>query len=190
MRLAILILCAAFSFANADTTLVVVIDRSDAVKGDRFVTVKDAIVQVAKTLDAADQIAVVTLDGAVAMKARRAGDHAEIEKELNKLAIDNRKRDTLAALKQANTILAPAKTKVRHVLVFAGGTLPSDGVDAYARTMGKAKITASAVGIGGADRNVLQLISEGGEGRLYMVEDLSALAKVFVKELREAAKQP
>jgi Ca-activated chloride channel homolog len=40
----------------------------------------------------------------------------------------------------------------------------------------------------GADRGMLQMISEAGEGRLYMVEDIGALPRIFMKETQEAQK--
>jgi hypothetical protein len=50
------------------------------------------------------------------------------------------------------------------------------------------RITVSAVGIGDADRNLLQLVAENGEGRFYLAEDASELPKIFVKETKEVQK--
>jgi hypothetical protein len=50
------------------------------------------------------------------------------------------------------------------------------------------KITVSAVGVQGADRGLLQQIVDAGDGRLYMVEDIGALPKIFMKETQEAQK--
>ena len=43
-------------------------------------------------------------------------------------------------------------------------------------------ITVSAVGVPGADRALLDVIADRGSGRLYMVEDLGALPKIFLRE--------
>ena len=40
----------------------------------------------------------------------------------------------------------------------------------------------------GADRNMLAMIAEAGDGRLYMVEDIGALPQIFMKETQEAQK--
>jgi hypothetical protein len=40
----------------------------------------------------------------------------------------------------------------------------------------------------GADRNLLSMIADAGEGRLYMVEDIGALPKIFMQETQEAQK--
>src|SRR5262249_17051411 len=42
--------------------------------------------------------------------------------------------------------------------------------------------------IGDADRNMLAMISEHGEGKLYMAENASELPKIFVKETSEVQK--
>ena len=54
--------------------------------------------------------------------------------------------------------------------------------------MRSTRITVSAVGVQGADKNLLQMIAENGNGRLYMVEDIGALPKIFMKETQEAQK--
>jgi len=46
----------------------------------------------------------------------------------------------------------------------------------------------SCVGVQGADRNMLSMIADAGDGRLYMVEDIGALPKIFMKETQEAQK--
>ena len=54
--------------------------------------------------------------------------------------------------------------------------------------MRASRITVSAVGIGDADRNLLQLVTDNGDGHLYMTDDLAALPRIFMKETTEAQK--
>ena len=54
--------------------------------------------------------------------------------------------------------------------------------------MRASRITVSCVGVQGADRNMLAMIAEAGDGRLYMVEDIGSLPKIFMKETQEAQK--
>ena len=54
--------------------------------------------------------------------------------------------------------------------------------------MRASRITVSCVGVQGADRNMLAMIADAGDGRLYMVEDIGALPKIFMKETQEAQK--
>jgi hypothetical protein len=54
--------------------------------------------------------------------------------------------------------------------------------------MRAARITVSAVGVSGADRNLLSMIADNGDGRLYMTDDIGALPRIFMKETTEAQK--
>ena len=65
------------------------------------------------------------------------------------------------------------------------GEAPEDGLAELVKAMADAKITASAIGVEGADRNLLAVIAEGGAGRLYLVDGLLTLPKLFGSELRD-----
>ena len=71
---------------------------------------------------------------------------------------------------------------------LAAADLNADGLADLVQEMRQARITVSCVGVQGADRNMLQMISEAGDGRLYMVEDIGALPRIFMKETQEAQK--
>ena len=73
--------------------------------------------------------------------------------------------------------------KHAHVIFITDGDAPSGGVAKLLDDVRARDITVSAIGVQGADRQLLQLISESGDGRLYMVDDLKALPKIFLKEL-------
>ena len=77
---------------------------------------------------------------------------------------------------------------MKHVIVLSDGNAPYDGLGELADDMRAARITVSAVGIGDADKNLLQLLSERGDGRLYMTDDLASLPRIFMKETTEAQK--
>jgi hypothetical protein len=77
---------------------------------------------------------------------------------------------------------------VKHVILMTDGEAPSDGIDELVGDMRASRITVSCVGVQGADRGLLGQIADKGEGRLYMVEDIGALPKIFMKETQEAQK--
>jgi hypothetical protein len=91
-------------------------------------------------------------------------------------------------LKQAHEILQGINAKVKHVIVLSDGEAPTDGLVDLVQDMRSSRITVSCVGVAGADRRLLQSISDAGDGRLYMVEDIGALPKIFMKETMEAQK--
>ena len=51
--------------------------------------------------------------------------------------------------------------------------------------MAAAKITLSAIGVEGADRELLATLANDGGGRLWVPGDIYTLPKLFVKELSE-----
>ena len=91
-------------------------------------------------------------------------------------------------LKEAFEILQGINAKVKHVILMTDGEAPSDGIPELVQDMRGARITVSCVGVQGADRNLLSMIADAGDGRLYMVEDIGALPKIFMKETQEAQK--
>jgi uncharacterized protein with von Willebrand factor type A (vWA) domain len=93
--------------------------------------------------------------------------------------------DVKPALATAFALLMFSPHKTKHVIVLTDGEAPFDGIVELLEDMRKLKITVSAVGIAGADRNLLSQIADHGAGRLYMVEDLGALPKIFIKETRD-----
>ena len=68
------------------------------------------------------------------------------------------------------------------MVLLSDGEADTEGIEELVKAMRTAKITTTAIGIPGADRNLLNVIG----ARLYMVEDLGALPKIFLKEVREA----
>jgi len=91
-------------------------------------------------------------------------------------------------LKEAFEVLQGINAKVKHVILMTDGEAPSDGIAELVQDMRASRITVSCVGVQGADRSLLSMIADGGDGRLYMVEDIGALPKIFMKETQEAQK--
>src|SRR3954469_7328590 len=91
-------------------------------------------------------------------------------------------------LKEAFDILQGINAKVKHVILMTDGEAPTDGLAELVQDMRASRITVSAVGVQGADRAMLSMIADAGDGRLYMVEDIGSLPKIFMKETQEAQK--
>jgi len=89
----------------------------------------------------------------------------------------------LPALQLAYEQLEGLEGVRKHVILLTDGEAPSDGVIELVKKMHDHGDTVSCVGVGGADRNLLSMIADGADGRLYMLDDVKATTKVFVKEL-------
>jgi Mg-chelatase subunit ChlD len=148
---------------------------------------KEAARVAVEMLDPTDQVAIVVFDSeaTVHVPLQPAANKTRIGWEVAKLTAGGGTA-FLPALQLATSILAGAKVKVKHTILMSDGEAPADGVIEQVKKMREAKITISTVGLQGADRNLLNAISDGGVGRLYMVNDLVELPKIFAKEISTA----
>ena len=90
----------------------------------------------------------------------------------------------LPGLRSAFELLRTSKRRTKHVILCSDGEAPSDGIAELVKEMRDAHITISTIGVQGADRDLLSTIADQGGGRLYLVEKLEALSKVFAKEVK------
>jgi len=134
-------------------------------------------------------IAVVAFDSEAQTYVRptRASNRMRISNDISRLQSGGG-TNIYPGLKEAFEILQGLNAKVKHVILLSDGEAPTDGLAELVGDMRSARITVSAVGVQGADRNMLSMIADTGEGRLYMVEDIGALPKIFMKETQEAQK--
>jgi len=134
-------------------------------------------------------ITVVAFDSEamVLVRPQRAGNRNRISQEIGRLNSGGG-TNIYPGLKEAFEILQGINAKVKHVILMTDGEAPTDGLADLVNEMRQARITVSCVGVQGADRNMLAMIADAGEGRLYMVEDIGSLPRIFMKETQEAQK--
>ena len=134
-----------------------------------------------------DIVSIVVFDSeaSVLVSPTPVRDKKAISEKINELTSGGG-TNIFPGLKESMELLAKVKASKKHVILLSDGEAPSEGITELVTAMHDAKITTSAVGISGADRNLLSQIADAGQGRLYMVDDLGALPKIFMKEVREA----
>jgi Ca-activated chloride channel family protein len=172
-----------------DIALALVMDRSGSMQGAKLEAAKESARVTTEVLSPNDVISVIVFDSEAQLFVRpqRAANRMRISAEISRLQSGGG-TNIYPGLREAFEVLQGINAKVKHVIVLSDGEAPYDGIVDLVQDMRAARITVSCVGVAGADRNLLSLISDNGDGRLYMVEDIGALPRVFMKETTEAQK--
>ncbi|MBL9019236.1 MAG: VWA domain-containing protein [Myxococcales bacterium] len=163
--------------------VVLVIDRSGSMSGPKLEAAKEAARTVAETLAPDDLLGVIAFDSEsqVHVDAQRAANRAKIAAAISRIQAGGG-TNIYPGLLDAFRVLQGLDSTRKMVVLLSDGGAPWDGIAALVQDMRSARITVSAVGLQGADRNLLSMIAEAGAGRLYMVEDIGSLPRIFMKE--------
>jgi uncharacterized protein YegL len=158
-------------------------------QGPKLEAAKESARATAEVLSPDDMLAVIAFDSEaqVYVQPQRAANRMRISAEISRLQSGGG-TNIFPGLKGAFDILQGINAKVKHVILMTDGEAPTDGLSELVQDMRASRITVSCVGVQGADRNMLAMIAEAGGGRLYMVEDIGSLPKIFMKETMEAEK--
>ena len=164
---------------------VFVVDRSGSMQGPRMEAAKESVRAAIESLKPTDTVAVVAFDSeaAIFVKPQLAKNKKQISEELAQLTSGGG-TNIFPGLQEARDIFVGIKATTKHVILLSDGEAPTEGIEELVKEMKAASVTTTAIGIPGADRNLLALIADTGGGLLYLVEDLGALPKVFIKEVR------
>jgi uncharacterized protein with von Willebrand factor type A (vWA) domain len=167
--------------------LVLLIDRSGSMQGAKLDSAKAAALAAVDALAPDDQVAIIAFDSNTTtyVPLQRAGERKSIAMGIGRIQAGGGTA-FLPALRAAYTMLKPLKLAHRHVILMSDGESPSDDIAELVHDMSELNITISTVGVQGADRGMLSMIADAGEGRLYMVDDLTALPKLFADEVARA----
>ena len=167
------------------TSVVFVIDRSGSMQGVKLDTAKKAVMAAIDALGPNDVASLVVFDSeaTVVFRDQPKSKRTELKKLVDGV-LSGGGTNYFPGLHEAFEILKDSK-KRKHVILLSDGEAPSDGLEELVTQMAAARITASAIGVDGADRQLLEMIASTGSGRLWMQTDVLTLPQLFVKELRD-----
>lgn len=170
--------------------LVLCIDRSGSMSGTKMALAKEAAKATAELLGSSDLLGVLAFDSSVhnTVRLQRASNRLRIINNISGLRSGGG-TNIRPCLQEAFNQLQLASAKVKHVILLSDGQSSYSGIPELVDEMVGQRITVTAVGVGGgADRTLLQMIAERGNGRFYHTDDANNIPKIFTKETTKVAR--
>jgi len=172
--------------------MVLVIDRSGSMDGDKLEMAKSAARSAVELLGNRDQVAVLAFEDqtSVVSEMQSANNKGKISDDIAGLQHGGG-TSMYPAMEMSFQILSSTASKLKHVIMLTDGISNSGDFESLARQMAAAKITVSVVAVGGegsTDTQLLESIARIGKGRYYLAEDPSHVPQIFARETVTATK--
>lgn len=170
--------------------MVLVIDKSGSMGGDKIEMAKEAAKSAAELLGNRDQLGVIAFDGNFywVSDMQSAANKGRIIDDISRVEAGGG-TTMYPAMEEAYNTLLGATAKLKHVIVLTDGISSPGDFEGIAQNMANARITCSTVGVGdGCDSKLLEEIARIGQGRYFEAMDPSTLPQIFAKETMTASK--
>lgn len=175
---------------NAVGALMLVIDSSGSMGGEKIASSRAAAVATSQMLGSHDYIGVVTFDSEAhwILPLRRNSSPQQTKARLDRIAASGG-TNMMPALSQAYEAIRGCDASMKHVIVLTDGQTPQDNYASLVSRMQKEGITTTSVAVGrDADRKLLSDIALRGGGKFYQVVSPKVIPKIFMREARRVAK--
>jgi Mg-chelatase subunit ChlD len=170
--------------------MVLVIDKSGSMSGDKIEMAKSAARAAAELLGRRDQVGVIAFDGDTYLicEMQSANNRGKINDEISR--IDAGGGTTMyPAMEMAHSLLMATSTKLKHVILLTDGVSSPGDFEGMAQQMSSNHITVSTVAVGDdADTSLLETIARVGKGRYYFTSDPAQVPQIFARETVTASK--
>lgn len=164
--------------------LVLVIDRSGSMMGDKLEMAKQAAIGAVQALADSDYVGVVAFDGApdVVADLQKAANRKQIVNSIAGIGIGGG-TSMYPPMERANEMLSNVKASLKHCIILTDGVSTDGDFPGITRKMADNRITVSTVGLGtDLNENLLQEIATLGKGRFYYVPQPTMLPQIFLRE--------
>lgn len=169
--------------------LVLVIDSSGSMSGDKIAWSKAAAIAASQMLGRRDFIGVVSFDSEARwiVPLQRNGVAERTRKRISRLGAAGG-TNLLPGLELAYQAILGVDASLKHVIVLTDGQTPQENVAALVTRMKQRGITTTGVAVGpDADRLLLAEIGQRGGGKFYHVLSPRAIPRIFMREARRVA---
>jgi uncharacterized protein YegL len=170
--------------------LVLVIDRSGSMSGQKIELAKEAAKSTASLLSADDYIEVVGFDSQPqrVVRMQSAANRYQIDRDISRLASQGG-TNIFPALDMAYQDLAVTRARIKHVILLTDGQAPEQGIPELIQVMRAEGMTVSTVGLGAdVNRALLQSMATLGGGRSYFTNDAHNVPRIFMRETTAVAR--
>ena len=164
--------------------LVLVIDKSGSMAGEKLERAKEAALATAALLPTDSLLGVIGFDAQPERVLRLAltAKLSATERKLGMLAAGGGTA-LFPALDAAYADLAGVRARVKHVVLLTDGQTPEQSLPALARSMRADGITLSTIGLGEeVNRGLLTELAQLAGGRAYFTRDPSKVPRLFTDE--------
>ncbi len=170
--------------------LMLVIDSSGSMDGEKMSLCKIAAREAVKGLSPADSIGVISFDGETheIVPLQTIGERTHILPLISRIQPGG---GTIMypALQQAYRQLERSNASVKHMIVLTDGQTSPDRFQELAREMKKKGITVTSVAIGSdADTNLMRELAVAGGGKFFHVLSPRAIPQVVMREARRVSR--
>ena len=164
--------------------LLIVLDRSGSMAGEKLAMSKLAAAAAVRTLGERDQVGVIAFDGEYEwiVPLLRVGN---TDRALNRIAAIGNGGGTnlMPGMQEAYRAINKVDAAVKHIIVLTDGRTEGSGYPELAAEMRRKRITVTAVAVGDdADIDLMDHIASAGGGKFYKVDNPARIPRIFMKE--------
>ncbi len=164
--------------------LVLVIDKSGSMGGEKIEMAKEAAVASAELLSPRDYIGVIAFDGAptTIIDTQLASSKASIIRQIRSIQPGGG-TNLGPAMQSAYDQLNSIPSKLKHAIILTDGQSQPAPFYELTRRLALSRVTVSSVGVGSdTDQGLLADIASWGGGRFYFTDNPREIPQIFARE--------
>jgi len=170
--------------------MVLILDRSDSMRGPPIALAKEAVRRAVNMLDPADQVGVLAFDDTSQwiVPIGPCTDKVRVLQQIDTIQAVSR-TVMYPAMEKAFRALDEAFAEFKYMIILTDGISDPGDFDGLARRIAQSGITISTVGVGRQiARPLLEDIARIGKGHNYFCEDMADVPKIFALETASATR--